>query len=269
VEVSVWRNGVIWGLGLGLLLSPSAALAGAWTLPAGTGQVTVTADVSSASGAFDTSDVVKPTARYDKFELQGWFEYGLTDRFTGIFVPGLQHVDIAAPIDANRTGLGYTEFGGRYSLVQGQSWVTSGQVTVRIPGTDETSNPAAIGYTDVQTDVRGLFGTNFAVFGMPAFVDVEFAERFRSGAPPNEFRADFTFGVQPAERWTVLAQSFNVISEGSGSPPFSSYQYYKLQLSAVYAITKSWSVQIGGFTTYAGGNALQENGLILGAGYRF
>jgi hypothetical protein len=267
MEASV--RGVEWGLGLGLLLSPSAAFAGAWTLPAGTGQAIVTADISSAGKGFDTSGALQPIPRYDKYELQGWLEYGLTDKLTGIFAPGLQSIDIAAPIDANRTGLGYTELGGRYSLFTGQSWVASGQVTVRIPGTTDTSNPAAIGYTDVQTDVRGLVGTSFTVYGMPAFVDVELAERFRTGAAPNEFRADFTFGVQPAERWTVLAQSFNVISEGSGSPPFSSYQYYKLQLSAVYAVTKSWSLQLGGFTTYAGGNALQENGLVLGAAYRF
>jgi protein XagA len=269
MEAGVLRRGVKWGLGLGLLLSPSAALAGAWTLPANTGQASVTATMSSASAAFDTSGVVQPTPRYNKFELQGWLEYGLTDRFTGILAPGLQHVDIAAPTDASRTGLGYAEFGGRYSLFQGQSWVTSGQVTLRVPGTNDTSNPAAIGYTDVETDVRGLFGANFAFYGMPAFVDVEIAQRFRAGAPPNEFRGDFTFGVQPAERWLLLAQSFNVISEGPGSPPFASYQYYKLQLSAVYAFTKSWSMQFGGFTTYAGRNALQENGLVLGAGYRF
>ena len=256
-------------LGLGLLLSPSAALAGAWTLPADTGQVSVTATTSQATGAFDNSGVVHGTPRYSKTELQGWLEYGVTDRFTGIVAPGLQHVDIAAPNDASRTGLGYTEFGGRYKLLEGQSWVTSAQVTTRLPGTNDTSNPAAIGYTGVETDMRGLFGATFAVYGMPAFVDVEFAQRFRAGAPPNEFRADFTFGLQPAERWMVLAQSFNVISEGAGSSPFSNYQYYKLQLSAVYSLTKSLSVQVGGFTTYAGRNALQENGLVLGGWYRF
>lgn len=263
------RCGLARGIGLGLLLSPSAALAGAWTLPANNGQVSVTSTVSSATGAFDNAGAVHRAPRYDKFELQGWLEYGVSDRFTGIIAPGLQHVDIAAPNDASRTGLGYTEFGGRYKLFQGQSWVTSAQVTTRIPGTNDTSNPAAIGYTGVETDMRGLIGANFAIYGMPAFVDVEFAQRFRAGAPPNEFRADFTVGVQPAERWVVLAQSFNVISEGAGSAPFSNYQYYKLQLSAVYALTKALSVQIGGFTTYAGRNALQESGLVLGGLYRF
>jgi hypothetical protein len=263
------KRRVAWGICAGLTLAPCAALAGAWTWTAGTGQATVTGTMSSATRTFDTSGVMQPTTRYNKFELQGWFEYGVTDRFTAIVAPGLQHVDIAPPTDSRRSGLGYTEFGGRYSLLQGDSWVFSGQATMRVPGTNDTSNPAAIGYTGVETDLRGLLGTTFSVYGMAAFVDVQLAQRLRAGGPPNEFRADATFGIRPAARWMVLAQSFNVISEGAGSPPFSRYEYFKLQLSAIYALNQAWSVQLGGFTAYAGRNALQENGAVLGLWYRF
>jgi protein XagA len=105
--------------------------------------------------------------------------------------------------------------------------------------------------------------------GWPAFVDVQFAQRFRMGEPPNEFRADLTLGLQPQERWLLLIQSFNVISEGAGSFSTPSYSYSKIQLSAVYALTHSLSLQFGGYTTYMGRNALQENGLVLSAWYRF
>jgi hypothetical protein len=267
VESSVLKRCV--GLGLGVLVSPGAAFAGAWTLPEGSGQVVVTGTASTASNGFDGTNLA-PTPRYNKFELQGLVEYGLTDRFTLIVSPGLQHIDIAAPTNAQRTGLGYTEFGGRYSLLQGESWVASGQVTMRVPGTNDISNPAAIGYTSVETDVRGLVGHNFTLSAMPGFVDFELAQRFRSGGPPNEFRADATFGLQVAPRWLLLAQSFNVMSEGAGtSVLFPSYEYYKLQLSAVYSLSPTWSVQGGGFTTFAGRNALQENGILVGVWHRF
>ena len=72
-----------------------------------------------------------------------------------------------------------------------------------------------------------------------------------------------------APRWLVLMQSFNVVSEGAGGPPFGRYDYYKFQISGVYELTRAWSVQAGIFTTYAGSNALQENGLVFGAWYRF
>jgi hypothetical protein len=256
------------GIGLGVLVSPCAAFAGAWTLPQGSGQVVVTTTASTANSGFDGSGLA-PTARYNKLELQGLIEYGITDRLTVIADPGLQHVDIASPTDARRTGLGYTELGGRYRLLQVDSWVLSGQTTLRVPGTNDTSNPAAIGYTGVETDVRALVGYGFEIRAMPAFVDVQVAQHFRAGAPPNEFRADATFGVRVAPQWLLLAQSFNVISEGAGSALFASYDYYKLQLSAVYSVTPSVSLQLGGFTTYAGRNALQENGMIFGAWYRY
>jgi hypothetical protein len=252
-----------------MLALPQAALAGAWTLPEGTGQVVVTDTASQASRAFDSSGKLQSTPRYSKEELQVLMEYGVSDWLTAIVMPGLQHVDIAAPVDARRTGLGYTEFGARGRLAQGADWVISGQGTVRVPGTLDTANPAAIGYTGVEVDVRGLFGYSFAAFGMPAFVDVQLAQRFRTGGPPNEARVDLTLGLRTAQQWLLLAQSFNVWSEGSGSVLFPQYDYHKLQFSVLYQLNVQWSLQAGLFTTYAGSNALQENGLVLGVWYRF
>jgi hypothetical protein len=256
-------------LGVGLLVAPTAALAGAWTLDAGTGQAALIGTLSQAREIFDWKGNVTSAPRYTKFELQGLLEYGATDRLTVMFLPGLQHVDIDMPGNPSRTGLGYTEFGGRYQLLSGQNWVFSGQATVRVPGTFDTGNPAAIGYTDFETDIRALFGYSFSVAGMPAFVDLQVAQRFRFGAPPDEFRLDATVGVRPAPNWLLLAQSLNVVSEGAGSLPFTSYNYHKLQLSVVYQLTPRWAVQFGGFTTFAGRNALQENGVLLGTWYKF
>jgi hypothetical protein len=268
--VSISRNAAP-GLALGLMLvtSASPALAGAWTLEAGTGQAIVTGTLSSADHAFDSARSQHPAPRYNKFELQGLIEYGASDRLTVILSPMLQHVDIAAPVDAQRTGLGYTEAGARYQMLKGADWVLSGQATMRLPGTGEGTNPAAIGYTGAEGDIRALFGYSFSAGGLPAFLDVQVAQRFRSAGAPDEFRADFTLGLRPAPQWLLLAQSFNVISEGGGSPLFPSYDYYKLQASAVYSVTAAFSLQAGAFTTYTGRHALQENGVVLGAWYRF
>lgn len=258
---------------LGMLAVPSFAWAGAWTLPDGTGQWLTTLTAASSTNYLEGSAGLAPTPRYDKDELSALVEYGFTDRLTGIFEPGLQHIDIAAPTSADRTGLGYTEFGARYAFLenQDQSWVLSGQATLRIPGTTETSNPAAVGYTDVETDIRALLGHSFTVAGLPAFFDLEMAERVRTAGLPSEFRAEGTFGVWVQPRWLVLAQSFNVFSEGSGNVLYTggSYDYEKLQLSAVYQITPVWAVQGGGYVTYAGQNALQENGVIFGVWHKF
>lgn len=255
---------------LGLFALPTTAFAGAWTLEAGTGQAALIGTLSQASQVFDWKGNVVSAPRYTKFELQGLLEYGATDRLTLMFLPGMQHIDIDIPGNPNRTGLGYTEFGGRYQILSGPSWVFSGQVTARVPGTYDSGNPAAIGYTDFETDVRALFGYNFSVAGIPTFINLEVAQRFRFGGPPDEFRFDATVGVRPAPNWLLLAQTFSVWSEGAGDAPFlTSYDYHKFQLSVVYQLTPRWAVQFGGFTTFAGTNALQENGVLLGTWYKF
>jgi hypothetical protein len=243
------------------------AFAGAWTMPQGHGQVFVTTTASRADDAFDANGHAHSTSRYQKLESEALIEYGVTDRLTAILGPGFQHIDIAPPTDASRNGFGYTELGGRFLIFQNNDWVISAQGLLRLPGTRDFSNPAAVGYTGTEFDARLLFGTNLKVAGMPAFADLEVAQRFRAGMP-NEFRVDATLGVTVAPRWTVLAQSFTVIAE-SGSLVFPTYDYSKLQLSAVFALTKDWTLQLGGFSTVFGHNALQENGLVAGVGYRF
>ena len=263
------RIGLGLGLGLGLLGPSRAALAGAWTLDSGVGQVFLTGTLSTSDLIFNPARQMQGAPRYSKFEAEALLEYGVSEHFTAIVGPGVQDINIAAPVNAQRSGLGYTELGGRYQLLQADSWVASGQLLLRLPGTTDSSNPAAIGYTDVQTDVRALLGHSFTLGSMPAFIDLEAAQRFCSAGAPDEFHADLTFGVRLAPRWLLLIQSFNVLSEGSGTWGFSSYDYEKAQLSVVYGVSAALSLQVGGFSTYAGRNAIQENGLVLGAWYKF
>jgi len=249
---------------------PSTPLhAGAWTLEAGTGQIVFSATPSSANEIFDGQRNLQSTPRYRKFEVQALLEYGIRDWFTLIIGPGLQHIDIAASVNANRTGLGFTEFGGRGRLLHGDNWVLSAQATVRVPGTFDADNPAAIGNNGFEHDFRLLYGYGFALGSWPAFVDLQLAQRFRSGDRPSEVRADATFGLRPAPQWLLLAQLFNVISQGGSPPLFPSYDYSKLQFSVVHNLTPQWAVQTGGFATFHGRNALQENGLLVALWYRF
>lgn len=252
-----------------MLAAAGPAFGGAWTLPKDRGQVLITATGTRADQSFDSNWVAHASPRYRKLDLPALIEYGATDDLTVIASPSFQHVDIAAPYEADRTGLGYTEFGGRYRLLHDKDSVFSVQGTMRVPGTDETNNPAAIGYTFPEFDARALFGTSFKAGGRAAFFDLQVAQRFRGGGAPNEFRADATFGVQTTPRWLLLAQMFNVVSEGSGSALFPSYNYSKFQLSAVYSLNKDWAVQFGGISTVFGRNALQENGFVFGLWYRF
>jgi hypothetical protein len=269
IDIMTKRLGIQCILAIGLMSSTTAAFAGAWTLDAGTGELIVTGTAMQANSGFDSNSKLQSIPRYSKEEAQALIEYGVTNWFTAMLQPSLQHVNIAAPFGAERGGLGYTDIGGRARIWSDDSWVISAQATFRIPGVFDKTNPAAIGYTDPEIDIRGLVGYSFKAGTLPAFIDAEVAQRFRLGGPPDEFRTDITFGIRPVDRWLFLAQSFNVVSEGAGTWGFGSFAYHKFQLSAVYALTPALSLQFGGYSTYWGRNALQENGLVVGAGYRF
>jgi hypothetical protein len=263
------RAGLQFIIATGLMSYATTAIAGAWTLDEGTGQLLVTGTAMQSSRVFSTGSDLRPIPHYNKDEAQALIEYGVTNWFTAMLAPSLQHVDIAPPFNAARSGLGYTDLGGRVKIWSDASWMLSGQVLLRVPGTRDFSNPAAIGYTDPEVDIRGLVGYSFNVGTMPSFVGVEVAQRFRIGGPPDEFRTDVTFGVNVTDRWLLLAQSFNVISEGAGTWGFGSFAYHKLQLSVVYALTPRLSLQLGGYSTYWGRNALQENALVTGVWAKF
>jgi hypothetical protein len=269
IGIMTKRVGIRCILAVGLMSTATAAFAGAWTLDAGTGELIITNTAMQATTVFDSNSKLQSIARYSKEEAQALIEYGVTNWFTAMLQPSLQHVNIAAPFGAERGGLGYTDIGGRARIWSDDSWVVSAQATFRIPGVLDKTNPAAIGYTDPEIDIRGLVGYSFKAGTLPAFIDVEVAQRFRLGGPPDEFRTDISFGIRPVDRWLFLAQSFNVVSEGAGTWGFGSFAYHKFQLSAVYALTPTLSLQLGGYSTYWGRNALQENGLVVGALYKF
>jgi hypothetical protein len=250
-----------------LLAATGPAFAGAWTLKSGDGQVILGTILNQAHDAFDGQGNANPTPRYRKIEAQALLEYGVTDKLTVMLGPGFQHIDIAPPVSAERRGAGYTEFGARFRFLESEDWVFSLQGLMRAPGTSDTNNPAAVGYTGMEFDARILLGGNLSIAGLPAFVDVELAQRFRDTAP-DEFRADATLGIRMAPQWQIWLQSFTVIAE-SGSELFPVYNYSKLQLSAIYDINKDWSAQLGAFATLFGHNALQENGLVAALCYRF
>jgi hypothetical protein len=258
-------------LGLGCLFTPQPALAGAWTLPAGSGQVIVQTTVATSNQEFGPSSDLLSSRPYDKAEVDLVFEYGATDWLTLIAAPQFLAVRLGEPGSASYAGPGYTSLGARVRLYESETFVLSAQAVARISGTGNSQSAAAVGYEDGELDLRVLAGLSFTLFGKPAYLDLQAAQRQRSGPPPDEFHLDATLGVRVAERWQVLAQSFNVVSEGAGEGPYfgASYEYYKLQLGAAYDWTPALTLQLSVVGTYFARNAPQENGLVLSAQYRF
>lgn len=259
------------------ILSTAAALVGlgfsaqaqasAWPQKQGEGQVILTGVHSHSDKGFDAAGDTVEINDYDKDEAFLLVEYGLTDDLTVLVTPSFSHVKVEN--GDKSTGPGYTELGARYRLGSGESTVFSVQGSFRIPGKKRRDSIAQIGATDSEIDLRGLAGASFKLGGADAFADFQGGYRIRNGGPPNEFRYDATIGVRPAGKLLLLAQSFNVISDGDGRGIFGKYRYSNLYASAVYDVTPRWSIQAGVLGTVAGRNALRERGVLIGIWRRF
>ncbi|MFG1319959.1 hypothetical protein [Xanthobacter autotrophicus] len=258
----------VWAL---MLFAALPARAGAWTQEEGHGQVILQGSAVHSGSEFGPSSKLYDSRPYDKVEATLVFEYGASDWLTLIIAPQFLAVDLGAPAPSSYAGPGYTDAGARVRIYNENDVVVSAQVVGRLPGTGNSQSAAAVGYEDAELDLRLLAGWSFPLFGKAAFLDLEAAQRLRFGDPPDEFHLDLTLGVRVAERWQVLFQSFNVISEGAGEGPYfgTSYEYYKLQLGAAYDLSEAVTLGIALVSTVFARNAPQENGVVLTGFYRF
>jgi hypothetical protein len=252
-----------------LLLVGDAAKASAWNEPVGTGLVI--GDVTFSGGAhyFNGLGRLAPATLYEKHDLFGYLEYGLTDQVMILLKPDLMTTAVGASNAAHYAGLGTSEAGVQLHLLTLGSSVLAASVSGGVPGTMSQRNPALIGNTCFDVDGRVLLGVPFRLGSWPAFVDVQAAYRDRSSGAPGEWHADVTIGARPVPQLLVLAQSFSTLAIGKGTAWFPASSYSKISLSGVFALSSAWSVQIGIFSTVGGIDALRERGFQTGLWYRF
>jgi hypothetical protein len=276
-----------WGVSGGLALAAPAAQGGAFLFPEGHGQVIVTTTFADARKAYDAAGRLIETPPYRKFETKAYFEHGLLDwlnlvgegsymDFSGAAGPtdylilltaqakARLPLSLAAPPGPRYEGLGLGAIGARAKLLEYGSFVVSLEASLR------GASPAARRFLDmrdpVQVDARLLFGRSMDVFGLPAFVDAQIGRRSR-GQNGDEIRADMTFGVRPFESVLLMAQSFSAFTPRAWVG--TSVAAQKFQLSAVYDVTKSVAVQIGGVAALGGVNSPAERGIVGGLWWRY
>jgi hypothetical protein len=242
---------------------PSAALAGAWTLPQGQGQI-----IQTLFGWLGWGSPIQNGGREDKVESQTYVQYGLTDRLTVIGALSVERYALSSPRD-NYTGLDTTGAGLRARVWSNDAWTFALEGTAFYGGVSNASRPAQAGGAGPAADARALVGHNLTLFGYSAFIDAEAGYRLRTQGPPSEWKADLTLGVDLTSRAQVLFQSFNTISQGPGYNGFPSWEAHKGELSVVYALDDKWSVQVGGFGMLWRRSATSEYGAVVAVWRKF
>lgn len=263
------------------------ACAGAWLMAPGQGQAILTTTFADARKAYDAKGRLIETPSYRKFETRVYVEHGVLDwltivaeggymNFSGASGP-LDHLNLLideakaglplsaqAPPGARYAGLGLGAFGARTLLFTWKDYVVSAQAGVR------TASPAARRFLDmrdaVQVDARLLVGRPFDLFGLPGFFDAQLGYRSR-GQNGDEIRADLTLGLRPLPPILLLAQSFSGFAPKGG--PAGVVAAQKFQLSAVYDMNASLSLQLGALAAIGGVNSPAERGLISALWWRY
>ncbi len=252
-------------------LSASPARAGALLLPEGQGQLIVTTTFADARNAYDSSGRLIKTPSYRKFEVAGYVEYGAADWLTVVGQGGAMdfHGSNATPSvlpspTPDYRGLGIGSIGARTRLGEWGGFYFSLEASVR------GASHAAETYLDmrdaVQFDARLQMFHALDFWGLPGFLDAQLGYRTR-GQNGDEARGDLTLGVRPRPDVMVMAQSFTAISPWPGAANHVAAQ--KFQLSGVYDLNKTFSLQLGLVLAPFGVNSPAERGVTSAVWARF
>ena len=254
------------------------ARAGAFLQEEGKTQIIVTSTFDGSDHTFDASGKLLPLAQYRKFEMVTYAEYGATDWLTLIFAPSSSQstgsVGVASArgaagsVDLVETADRYAriEAGGRFRVWRNDHSIVSFQATFRAPYAVNRSLPPGLRREVNEFDARALYGYSFEFWERNGFISAEFGYRLRAGAA-DEWRADFTLGYRVMPQLLLLAQNFNSFARAAAPAP--NLRSHKLQVSAVYDLTGTWSIQGGVYATVLGVNVRRERGVLGGLWRKF
>jgi hypothetical protein len=250
------------------------AYAGAWTQDKGHAQLITTGTYYTADTLWDNNGNKRTQPAYSKYELSPYLEYGWRDDITIGGSLSLQHTSqdgTAGSGSQTNWGLGDSEFFLRKRLWQGKGFVVSAEPMVKLPSPQSAARdlPQLGGsHGDVGIGLNGGYG--FSAYGLDHFADIDTQYRHRLGTPNDQVKIGATLGVSVTKQWMLMPQVFGTFR--TALPTIATftqssaddYNLVKLQLSAVYKMTDTVSLQVGGFQDVYGKNSGQGSGVLFG-----
>lgn len=251
---------------LGTAWLASSAWAGPWLQKKGQGLVIVSAHGYQATERFTFSGARARLGSGGEFRSltpQVWAEYGITDRWTGIFTGSLAALRYEDPTYRDTAfAPGDLQAGVRRALFRPENgWQVSVQALVKAPAYSSRVEPRP---GNGQADVEGtlLVGRSFRLGSRWAYLSSEGGYRKRWGRPRDQWRGELGGGVHLNGRWTAFGQVFATRHAGSmpaippGLNPLiePAFDLYRAQGSAILKLTPRWKVQAGVGLDFAGRN---------------
>ena len=230
------------------VLSACAAFANPWLMRPGHGEAVATFRLIRSANGFGAHG-------HDDGALDLRGEYGLTDTISVVAdaeVKGESAITSARPE--------FVEAGLRVQLLR---WDTGVVAFEGEAGTGATRAEGQPFFSSLhgRGEVRALVGQDFPLWGIHSWLAVEGGWRWRAGPPADEIIFDGTFGMQPREDLFVMLQSFGIVSARNPTDGYRSYNFDKLQLSAIYEFVPHLWLQAGALTSVYGDDAGDAGGM--------
>jgi hypothetical protein len=253
-------------------VAPTLAVAGAWTLPKGKGQVIVKYEDMRADQGFDPDGDRVDLIRERRDASAGVFaEYGLTDRLTLQFKGDWQDGEDAF---YDYEGRGPIEIGVTWQVWRDDATAVSLYGGYASAGDGRNAGYAAPGVGDSDFEARISAGRSFSgMLGSKggrwspdrSFIELQAARRMRDGLP-DETRLDLTVGGHFGDDWMVLAQAYGGAADDDGVVPGA--RWLSVETSVVRRLG-GWSLQAGWRRTAAGRETPIAHGPVLAVWRRF
>lgn len=240
-----------------------SAYAGAWTRAKGEG-------VILSSFSHHQFDLGYAGFEYSKLESAVYAEYGLTDRFTlygrlsretRIHVaPALRRAGVTGDhtVRTVSSALGESALGARTRLISSGRWTVSAQAGAVRFATEP--NPLLKPDTRWGLDSRLLIGRSL---GQAQFIEAQLARRQGVEGEDGETRLDLSWGVRPAERWLILAQSYSAWGEGGWGAYLTPYESHRIHLSVIAPVTEGLSLQLGAINSVSSDRIAPERAYMI------
>jgi len=249
-----------------LAAAASPCHGGAWTQPAGKGQVIVKYEDVEATEGFDAdgSRIRLPAPRAERF-ASVFGEYGLAPRLTL-----RMKTDWQSGRDAfvDYEGRGPLELGVVWQALRTDTSAVSVYAGVAEGGEGRNAGYAPPGAGGRDVEIRLAAGRSFSRPGGPlahvaaggGFAEIQMARRGREGLA-DETRLDLTVGVRPARAWLLLAQVYAGAADGGS-------RWVNAETSVVRE-AGNWSLQLGWRNAVAGRDAPAPSGPVMALWRRF
>jgi hypothetical protein len=259
-----------------LISVPGAAFAGAWTPSEGSAYQKFALNYFDSSESFDRAqDRANGFKSFTDWNLTYYGEYGLLDKlalFGSLPVKRISQKDNNGR--STTYGVGDTDVGLRYRILA-DPLVLSTQFLFKIPYFYEKSARLPLGNGQEDFEGRLLVGKSLGRFGYLGF---EAGYRFRRSGPSDEFRYLAEYGFNATRDLYFRSKLDGILSlkngdtesNAFGNPQLrNDFDLGKLELTAGYALTKSWAGEFTFAPNLYGRNTLKGYNLAWAAVYQF